>query len=51
MSDKATPGVWIVGEYEDRVSAVYQDELQARRHAMRERLEVCFWEFADKEDQ
>lgn len=48
MSDETKPGVWIVGSYDEEVKAVFQDELQARRHAMDKRLEVYFWKFADK---
>ncbi|MGD9430981.1 hypothetical protein ACKVM7_003230, partial [Arthrobacter russicus] len=39
------PGVWIVGSYDEEVKAVYQDELQARRHAMENGQNVYFWKF------
>jgi len=51
MSDKTKPGVWIVGSYDEEVKAVYQDELQARRHAMENGQNVYFWKFADEENQ
>lgn len=51
MSDETKPGVWIVGSYDEEVKAVFQDELQARRHAMENGWSVHFRAYADKEDQ